>query len=69
MLGSFSSSSLMYDIGVILVAVITLQTLLFFYSSARSALYARAHQKYSLQTLQTKVLAETRQGELAIEKA
>lgn len=69
MLGSFSSSSLMYDIGVILVAVITLQTLLFFYSSARSALYARAHQKYSLQTLQTRVLAETRQGELAIEKA
>jgi ferredoxin-NADP reductase/ferredoxin len=69
MLGDLTFSSLMYDIGVILVAVITLQTLLFFYSSVRSSLYARTHQKYSLQTLQIKVLAETRQGELERKKA
>lgn len=64
MLGQVTFSSLMYDIGVVLVAVITLQTILFFYTSVRSALYARNHQKYSLETLRTRVLAETRQGEI-----
>ena len=69
MLRDFNTASVMYDLGIVLVALIALQALLFFYSSLRSVLYARAQQKLNLQALRTRVLAEVKQEQLTQEAA
>ena len=69
MLTDFNTASVMYELGIVLVALIALQALLFFYSSLRSVLYARAHQKLNLQALRTRVLAEVKQEQLTQEAA
>ncbi len=69
MLRDFNTPSVMYELGIVLVALIALQALLYFYSSLRSVLYARAYQKLNLQALRTRVLAEVKQEQLTQEVA